>query len=60
MDKILTLQQAAEMLQTTDRFVSELMKDGQLKGHKVGKRLYILESELIEFVKSQPYHKEED
>lgn len=55
MDKILTLQQAAEALQTTDRYLSDNLKSGKLKGYKVGKRIYLLESELIEFIKLHPY-----
>lgn len=52
---ILTLQGAADMLQTTDRFLSDNIKAGSLKAYKLGKRVYILQSELIAFVKLHPY-----
>ena len=58
MDKILTKQQAAELLQTSDRFVADSIKDGKLKAYKVGKRIYILYSELLEFIKNHPYNGE--
>jgi excisionase family DNA binding protein len=55
MESILTLQQAAEALQTTDRYLSDNIKAGKLKAYKLGKRIYILNSELIEFIKLHPY-----
>jgi hypothetical protein len=55
MDNILTLQGAADMLQTTDRFLSDNIKASSLKAYKLGKRVYILQSELIDFVKQHPY-----
>lgn len=55
MDNILTLQAAAELLQTTDRYLSDNIKAGKLKAYKMGKRVYILQSELIEFLKLHPY-----
>lgn len=58
MDKILTKQQAAELLQTSDRFVADSIKDGKLKAYKVGKRIYILYSEVLEFIKNHPYNGE--
>ena len=55
MDNILTLQAAAELLQTTDRLLSDNIKAGSLKAYKMGKRIYILESELIAFIRQHPY-----
>ncbi len=57
MEKILTKQQAAEVLQTNERFIANSIKGGHLKAYKVGKRIYILHSELIEFIKKHPYIK---
>ena len=58
MDKILTKQQAAELLQVSDRFIADSIRDGHLKAYKVGKRIYILYSELLEFIKNNPYNGE--
>jgi excisionase family DNA binding protein len=55
MENILTLQQAAELLQTTDRYLSDNIKAGKLKAYKMGKRIYILNSELIDFIRQHPY-----
>lgn len=55
MDKILTVGQAAEMLETTERYLSDKYKTGELKAYKVGKRVYLLHSELVAFVKKHPY-----
>ena len=55
MENILTLQQAAELLQTTDRYLSDNIKAGKLKAYKMGKRIYILNSELIDFIRQNPY-----
>lgn len=55
MESILTLQQAAELLQTTDRYLSDNIKAGKLKAYKMGKRIYILNSELIDFIRMHPY-----
>jgi len=51
----MTLQQASELLQTTDRYLSDNIKSGKLKAYKLGKRIYLLESELIDFIKLHPY-----
>jgi excisionase family DNA binding protein len=55
MEQILTLQQASEALSTTDRYLSDSIKAGKLKAYKVGKRIYLLQSELVDFVKQHPY-----
>lgn len=55
MESILTLQQAADILQTTDRYLSDNIKAGKLKAYKMGKRIYILNSELIDFIRMHPY-----
>ena len=55
MENILTLQHAAELLQTTDRYLSDNIKAGKLKAYKMGKRIYILNSELIDFIRQHPY-----
>lgn len=52
MDKILTLENAAIELQVTERYLSDKISEGKLIGRKVGKRIYILYSDLIEFIKT--------
>ena len=51
----MTLQQAAELLQTTDRYLSDNIKAGKLKAYKMGKRIYIINTELIGFIRQHPY-----
>ena len=51
MDKILTLENAAIELQVTERYLSDKISEGKLIGRKVGKRIYVLYSDLIEFIK---------
>lgn len=55
MENILTLQQAAKLLQTTDRYLSDNIKAGNLKAYKMGKRIYIINTELIGFIRQHPY-----
>jgi excisionase family DNA binding protein len=55
MESIMTLQQAAELLQTTDRYLSDNIKAGKLKAYKMGKRIYIINTELIGFIIQHPY-----
>jgi hypothetical protein len=50
-DKILTLENAAIELQVTERYLSDKISEGKLIGRKVGKRIYVLYSDLIEFIK---------
>ena len=52
MDKILTLTQAAAELEVSERYLTDQIKAGKLNGKKVGKRIYILYSDLIEFIKA--------
>lgn len=52
MDKILTLEDAAKELQVTERYLSDKISEGKLMGRKVGKRIYVLYSDLIEFIKA--------
>ena len=58
MEDILTKQQAAELLQCSERLLAESIKDGKLKASKIGKRIVILKSDLIEFIKLNPYNGE--
>jgi len=55
MESIMTLQQAAEILQTTDRYLSDNIKAGKLRAYKMGKRIYIINTELIGFIRQHPY-----
>ena len=55
MESIMTLQQAAELLQTTDRYLSDNIKVGKLRAYKMGKRIYIINTELIGFIRQHPY-----
>lgn len=55
MENILTLQQAAELLQTTNRYLSDNIKAGNLKAYKMGKRIYIINTELVGFIRQHPY-----
>lgn len=56
-DRILTLEQAAKELLVTERYLTDKIKDGKLIGRKVGKRIYVLYSDLIEFIKTSAKEK---
>lgn len=60
MDKILTKQQAAELLQVSDRFIADSIYDKKLRAYKVGKRIYVLYSDILEFIKKHPYNPQKD
>jgi excisionase family DNA binding protein len=55
MEDILTKQQAAELLQCSERLLAESIKEGKLKASKIGKRIVILKSDLVDFIKLHPY-----
>ncbi|MCH2046574.1 MAG: helix-turn-helix domain-containing protein [Saprospiraceae bacterium] len=55
MNDILTKQQAADLLQCSERLLAESIRDGKLKASKVGKRIVILKDDLIEFIKANRY-----
>lgn len=55
MNKIYTLKQAADMLETTERYLSDNYKAGKLKAYKMGKRVYLLHNDLVDFIQLHPY-----
>lgn len=50
MDKVYTPQQVAEILSITERTVLLWLREGNLKGVKVGKYWRVLEKDLEEFL----------
>jgi excisionase family DNA binding protein len=51
MDKLLTPEQVAERLVVTPRVVKEWLRQGKLKGVKVGKMWRVYESDLEAFLR---------
>lgn len=52
MDEIYTLEQAADKLQVTERYVRDQIAAGTLKAYKRGKRIYVLHSDLIAYIQA--------
>ena len=50
MDTLLTVEQAAERLGTSTRFIRRLIADRRIAYHKVGRHVRIAEADLINFV----------
>ncbi len=50
MDRLLTVDQAAERLNTTTRFVRRLIAERRISFHHIGRHVRIAESDLEEFV----------
>ena len=47
-----TIEQAAQRVGFGERYLMDAINDKSLKAYKTGKKLFILHSDLIEFVKS--------
>lgn len=52
LEEVYTVEDIAEKLKLSDRYVRDKISDKGLKAYKRGKRFYILHSDLIEFIKS--------
>ncbi len=52
MDRLLTVDQAAEQLNTTTRFVRRLIAERRICFHHVGRHVRIAERDLEEFVEN--------
>jgi excisionase family DNA binding protein len=50
LDNLLTVEQAAERLGTSTRFVRRLIAERRIAYHKVGRHVRITEADLINFV----------
>lgn len=50
MDRLLTVDQAAERLNTTTRFVRRLIAERRISFHHIGRHVRIAEHDLEEFV----------
>lgn len=50
MDRLLTVAQAADALNTSERFIRRIIHERRIKFTKVGKHVRIAESVLAEFV----------
>ena len=50
MDRLYTVEQAAEYLNTTERFVRRLIAERRIPFHKVGRYIRIAETDLADFV----------
>ena len=49
-EKLLTVDQAAELLGTRPRFIRRLIEQRRIAYHKVGRHVRIAESDLVAFV----------
>ncbi len=49
--KILTVPQAAEQLQVSERTVYEWLRDGKLPGRKIGKMWRLSEDAIVDFLR---------
>ena len=45
-----TIEQAAEKMQVSERYLGDCIRNKTLKAHKQGKRFYILHSDLLQFI----------
>ena len=52
-EEIYTITFAAKLLECSERYLRDAISKKKLKGYKKGKRLYILKSDLIEWIKSE-------
>jgi excisionase family DNA binding protein len=52
LDTLLTVEQAADRLGTSTRFVRRLVADRRIAYHKVGRHVRIAEADLINYVAS--------
>jgi excisionase family DNA binding protein len=52
-DTILTVEQAAEILNLTNRTVGDLLRAGRLVGYKKNRQWYLLYSDLIAYIKTK-------
>lgn len=50
MDRLYTVEQAAELLNTSVRFVRRLVAERRIPFHKVGRHVRITEADLIRFL----------
>lgn len=51
-DKLLTIKDVAQLFNREQSTIRKRITNGQLPGHKVGRSWYVLESELMETIKS--------
>jgi excisionase family DNA binding protein len=51
--EVLTAQQAAELLQVSVRTVLQLARDGQLRGHKVGRAWRFWREDVLAYVRGE-------
>ncbi len=50
MDRLHTVEQAAERLNTTERFVRRLVTERRIPFHKVGRHIRITEADIVRFL----------
>ena len=58
--RILTAQEAADLLKVNLQVVRRYLKQGKLPGRKIGKHWRILESELEEFLRGEGKRENEE
>jgi excisionase family DNA binding protein len=51
-EKLLTIKEVAELLHREESTIRKRIKKGQLPAHKLGRSWYLLESELLEWIKN--------
>ena len=51
-DNFYTIEETAEKLKVSERTVRDAVNGGELKAYRKGKRTYILQSDIVEFIKS--------
>jgi excisionase family DNA binding protein len=55
MEDFYTTEQLAEKMGTTERYIADLCRAGKMKSYKIGKKIYVIHSELMEFIRQHPY-----
>lgn len=53
-DKLLTLRQASELFQIEEKIIGQLLRDGYLRGYKIGRGWRISIDDLNSFTRSHP------
>lgn len=51
-DNFYTIEEAADKLKVSERTIRDAVNSGELKAYRKGKRVYILQSDIVEFIKS--------
>lgn len=51
-DNFYSIEETAEKLKVSERTIRDAVNGGELKAYRKGKRVYVLQSDIVEFIKS--------